>query len=108
MYIPPIRNDVAVPYDMAAYEKFKHKLRDIAAKNNLAFADLENVVASSEWGTKNSATLGGGKELDFMHFSYAGHQKMAAFVEQALFTESKTVAAARSKFVPVSDGKVIR
>lgn len=108
LYIPPIRSDVAIPYDMAAYEQFKLKLRDIADENHLALADLENVVGADEWGTKKSATLGGGDELDFMHFSYAGHRKMAASLEKTLLTESRTVSNSKSKFTPVSSGKVLQ
>ena len=108
MYIPPIRSDVAIPYDMVAYDQFKLKLKDIATDNHLAFADLENAVAPDEWGTKKSAGLGGEDELDFMHFSYAGHRKMAASIENALLTESRTVSASQNKFTPVSSGKVLQ
>lgn len=107
MYIPPIRTDVAIPYDMAAYEQFKTLLKQIAVARDLGFADLEDVVAAEEWGTKMSATFGGDQELDFMHFSAAGHQEMASVIENTLFSESRIVSDSRSKFISVSKKKVL-
>ena len=54
LYVPPIRQDVPIPYEMAAYDEFKKLLRQFARNENLAFADLENVVNGDEWGLKTA------------------------------------------------------
>ncbi len=87
LYIPPIRTDVPIPYDIAAYEDFKKMLRQYAANRGLMFADYEDVVATEEWGTKVSTAMGGGQELDFMHFTFPGHQKLASQIERTLRNE---------------------
>lgn len=87
MYIPPIRSDVALPYDMEAYNQFKDDIQQLAISRRLGFADLEDVVPAEDWGTKPSAGLERKRELDFMHFTSAGHQRMAAKINELLVTE---------------------
>ena len=86
VYIPPLRNDVKVPYDIHEYASFKSEMASIAQENYARFVDLENVVPAKFWGKKNSTTIGGGQELDFMHFQAAGHRLLA----KALYNELKT------------------
>ena len=38
---------------------------------------MENLVPEAAWGTKGSTSLAGDEEVDYMHFSYAGHQLLA-------------------------------
>ena len=83
VYIPPLRNDVKVPYDIHEYASFKSEMTSIARENHAFFVDLENVVPAKFWGTKNSTTIGGGQELDFMHFQAGGHRLLA----RALYNE---------------------
>lgn len=86
IYIPPLRNDVKVPYDIHEYTSFKSEIASIAQENYIRFVDLENVVPAKFWGTKNSTTIGKGQELDFMHFQAAGHRLLAT----AIYNELKT------------------
>jgi len=85
VYIPPLRNDVKVPYDIHEYASFKSEMTSIVQENKAFFVDLENLVPAKLWGTKNSTTIGGGQELDFMHFQAGGHRLLA----RALYNELK-------------------
>jgi len=108
MYVPPIRNDVPLPYDMVAYEQFKVDLEDLANERTVLFADLENIVAPHEWGTKTSSSIGGEEELDFMHFAFSGHKKMAIALQRQLVAPLKSQPASSSKIISVSNKKVVR
>lgn len=73
-YIPPIRNDVEVPYVVSEYEQFKKDVEESTkAYSNVHFLNIEGIVPAKLWGTKGSTNLTGEKELDFMHFQYEGH-----------------------------------
>tara|TARA_A100001035_G_C27775750_1_gene498912 strand:- start:376 stop:1506 length:1131 start_codon:yes stop_codon:yes gene_type:complete len=84
LYIVPLRNDVKIPYEAYEYSSFKTDIADIANKNNTQFVDLENLVPSELWGTKDSTTIGGNQELDFMHFQEGGHRLLAEKLFQEL------------------------
>jgi len=84
VYVPPIRNDVPIPYDMEAYNKFKLDLEKQVAELGFLFANLENEIPAEDWGTKESTGVGGGQEVDFMHFSAAGHTRLAGAIERLL------------------------
>ncbi len=85
VYIPPLRNDVAVPYDLAAYAQFKQKVAALAqASSGVRFSDLENLVPGKYWGTKESTSFDGSEELDFMHFQAEGHKLLAKALYQEL------------------------
>ena len=74
VYVPPIRNDVDIPYDAVEYDTFKNELKILVEKHKSSlFLNLENVVPSNFWGVKNGTSLAGKPELDFMHFQYQGH-----------------------------------
>ena len=77
VYIPPIRNDVKIPYQIEEYDEFKKKLKDISDENKVYFISLENLVPSEFWGLKNSTNLEKSEELDFMHFQSYGHSLLA-------------------------------
>lgn len=78
VYIVPLRRDVAPPYDMAAYAKFKQDVEARAVAYGAAFADLDELVPGKYWGSKAATGLGGGGgELDFMHFQAPGHRLLA-------------------------------
>ena len=62
LYIPPLRNDYARPYDPLEYENFKLDIQAFESVN-VRVADLELLVPNEYWGTKGSTTLGGGAEL---------------------------------------------
>lgn len=74
-YIPPIRNDVEIPYIISEYEDFKLDIGNIVSTyEHVSFVNLESIVLSQYWGTKEATNLLGKEELDFMHFQYAGHK----------------------------------
>ena len=77
MYVVPIRNDVKIPYDQNEYERFKNDMLKISKKYKVDFLNLENLVPAKYWGSKDSTSINGGAELDFMHFQYGGHKLLA-------------------------------
>ena len=83
LYIPPIRTDVAPPYDADEYARFKASIEAMAAEHGVRFANLENLIPGEYWGLKASTDGDGEPELDYMHFQYKGHQMLA----EALKTE---------------------
>ena len=85
VYIPPIRNDVKIPYIMNEYNTFKIEAKNIALKYKVNFTSLENIVPAEFWGFKNSTNLEKKRELDFMHFTGKGHKLLA----ESLFEEIK-------------------
>ena len=85
VYIPPIRNDVKIPYIMNEYNTFKIEAKNIALKYKVNFTSLENIVPAEFWGFKNSTNLEKKRELDFMHFTGKGHKLLA----DSLFEEIK-------------------
>jgi lysophospholipase L1-like esterase len=78
LIIAPIRNDLPLPYDMGDYRAFKKDTQALAAKHGARWSDLEGVVPTADWGEKGATGLGGGGEVDFMHFKATGHAKLAA------------------------------
>lgn len=82
IYIPPIRNDVKIPYEIDEYNKFKLYLSELSLKNPSTLVNFENIVPAKFWGFKNSSDL---KELDFMHFKQSGHR----ILSEKLFDQLK-------------------
>jgi len=87
LYIVPLRNDVTVPYDLIQYQKFKKETLFIAEELAVNFSNFEHLVPAKYWGTKNATTIGGGQELDFMHFQAGGHKLIA----EAIYRELKEI-----------------
>jgi hypothetical protein len=77
LYIPPLRDDVKIPYNLDQYDNFKSDIQSIATRHNAEFANLESLVPAKYWGTKDATSIGGGQELDFMHFQVGGHRLLA-------------------------------
>lgn len=84
VYVVPLRNDVKVPYDPEEYAAFKAEVAALADRPGVHFANLEDLVPAEFWGAKAATTLGGGEELDFMHFQAGGHRLLAAALYQEL------------------------
>ena len=77
LYIPPIRNDVKLPYDLDDYIKFKNEIEYKSNRNNqfIHYEDFSEIVPAKFFGFKSSTTINNkNKELDFMHFQFAGHK----------------------------------
>ena len=78
VYIVPLRDDVKIPYDLDQYDKFKSEV-ELSSKSNyeIRYVNFEKIVPANLWGSKASTTIGGGEELDFMHFKAGGHKILA-------------------------------
>lgn len=88
VYIPPIRTDVEVPYDLKEYETFKREVKEIAESSSVIFLDLDGIVPGELWGLKASTNSGGEPELDYMHFQARGHEILANALEPLIMIES--------------------
>ena len=59
VYIPPIRTDVEVPYDLKEYETFKREVKEMAESTSVHFLDSDGIVPGELWGPKASTNSGG-------------------------------------------------
>ena len=84
VYVVPLRDDVEIPYEIEDYQRFKKELEQISLEQGAEFADLEDIVPASFWGQKDSTTVTGGLEMDFMHFQAAGHERLADAVGELI------------------------
>ncbi len=87
VYIPPIRSDIKIPYDVKEYNNFKNEIKKFADEYKVYFTSLENLVPSKFWGRKASTNLKGTEEVDFMHFQVEGHRLLA----EAVFLEISNI-----------------
>ena len=74
LYIPPIRQDYEIPYDLNEYKNFKKQMRDTILNFNGNFKNFETIVPPNFWGDKQSTNLSKKTEIDFMHFRFEGHK----------------------------------
>lgn len=77
LYVPPIRNDVIIPYNPNEYNIFKSQLQIIKNMypNTVYLKDYDNIIPGKYFGLKASTNFGKEKkELDFMHFQFIGHK----------------------------------
>jgi hypothetical protein len=49
----------------------------ISNSDAIRYVNFEKIVPANLWGAKASTTIGGGEELDFMHFKVGGHKILA-------------------------------
>ncbi len=77
VYIAPLRDDVEVPYVAEEYELFKSEIQRRVEESGAIYINLEHLVPGALWGTKDTTTIGGGTELDFMHFKGGGHKLLS-------------------------------
>lgn len=83
LYVPPYRQNVSGPYVAGDYAAFKRDLAGLAARNGADFADLDAIVPGAEWGMVTDS-LFGFREYDFMHFTGAGHRRLAGALDARL------------------------
>ncbi len=86
LYIPPIRSDVALPYDKNQYEQFKNEIKEMADERKplTSFKNFEAIIPSELWGYKAATSLDSEKEIDYMHFQFKGHQILADSLNKTL------------------------
>lgn len=77
LYIPPIRDDVPLPYDTRQYSTFKEELFQMAGQYDAQCVNLESIVSPEYWGFKEGTSLGVAVEIDYMHFQAHGHKLLA-------------------------------
>jgi sugar phosphate isomerase/epimerase len=82
VYVPPLRNDVAPPYDVLAYRSWQNSLGDICAAGAARFAVYGDLVPAQHWGHH-------GGEIDFMHFQDEGHRRLADAIVEGLEVNSR-------------------
>lgn len=86
VYVAPIGSyQGARPYVESEYQRFKEEIAALARRYGASFENFEDLIPASLWGFKDSTTVGRGIELDFMHFTAAGHHVLAEQIEQQLF-----------------------
>lgn len=76
VYIPPIRNDISLPYDPGEYSTFKQYVAELCKKYQAGWINLEKVVPDRYWKI-NKPGKDGASTLDFMHFEAPGHEILA-------------------------------
>jgi len=69
-YVIPLNNLAETPYIPQQYQEFKVWLADLARREGVPTANLEDVVPTEDWGTLNGYP-------DFKHFRGAGHRRTA-------------------------------
>ena len=78
LYIPPLLHFASgkdIPYFKDDYLNFKNEMKNICNKENCSFFELDSIIPENKWGYKDSTNLQKEKkEIDFMHFTYEGHQ----------------------------------
>jgi hypothetical protein len=84
VYIAPIRQDVPLPYILSEYDEFKTQAAQLASAHGASFLNLEELVPPAFWGAKAATDIGGGQEIDFMHFQFRGHQLLAEAARRQL------------------------
>jgi hypothetical protein len=77
LYIVPLRGGAEIPYDAVEYANFKVDIETLANRYGVTFENMESLVPNAAWGTKGSTTLAADEEVDYMHFSYSGHEILA-------------------------------
>lgn len=85
VYVPPIRSDVNLPYDMHEYSQFQKDLSSLVNKYPNAFLkNFSGIVPGKYWGYKEPTNFIDKREIDYMHFQFAGHQILADSLMQFL------------------------
>lgn len=79
-YIAPLRDDVPPPYSMAEYHQYKLDLTEVMQNFDLMLLDFQGIVPATYWGEKDSTSLSGNAEIDFMHFQARGHAILAEHI----------------------------
>lgn len=87
LYIAPLRDDVAIPYDLGEYKDFKEDIEKVSKLSGIEVINFESLVPFNYWGTKDSTSLSMEQEIDFMHFKAGGHQLLADAIYSELISD---------------------
>ena len=80
VYIPPLRSDVKIPYDLNEYQQFTKEVSALSNSLGANFVNLQQIVPGNLWGLKESTNMSGKLEYDFMHFQAKGHKILAKHI----------------------------
>lgn len=87
VYVAPIGSDRGErPYVETEYQRFKADIAALARSYGADLENFENLIPEPLWGFKGSTTVDHSIELDFMHFTAAGHRVLAEQIEQRFVT----------------------
>jgi hypothetical protein len=71
VYIAPIRQDISLPYEVEAYQRWIGRIERMASERGFRFVNLERLVPADRWGSIHN------DDVDFMHFQGPGHKLLA-------------------------------
>ena len=57
VYIPPIRNDLKIPYNANEYNKFKNEVKSLVEASGYNLLNYERVIPNHLWGKKSSTNF---------------------------------------------------
>ncbi len=85
-YVAPIGSDRGErPYVESEYQRFKDDLAALTKRYGGDLQNFEDLIPEPLWGLKDSTTDTDMTELDFMHFTAAGHRVLAEQVAEKFF-----------------------
>lgn len=86
MYVAPVGVDNIGerPYVESEYRRSKAEIEILTKQYGANFQNLENLVPAALWGAKDSTSFAKRTELDFMHFTSAGHTVLADRIDKLL------------------------
>ena len=76
VYIPPVRSDLATPYNDQEYARYKCDVEASVKKHASVsrYLNMESIVPGPYWGDLPPTDLSGRRQPDFMHFKFEGHK----------------------------------
>ena len=81
IYVAPLLNISSqreIPYFNNDYLNYKKEMKDLCINEKCIYFDLDSIIPDNKWGYKNSTSFKEEKkEIDFMHFTFSGHQIMS-------------------------------
>jgi hypothetical protein len=87
VYVAPIgSNRGERPYVQSEYQRFKDDIAVLAMRYGANLENFEDLIPELLWGHKDSTTTDRSLELDFMHFTAAGHLVLAEKIDKKIFT----------------------
>jgi hypothetical protein len=92
VYNIPLRPGSSSPYISSEYQQFRETVSSFCSKYGAKYRDYDSLIPLVEWGTTQIVK----EEPDFMHFTGAGHRRLANHVKNDI-SEFLSVNIATSK-----------
>jgi lysophospholipase L1-like esterase len=74
--------DVPIRYDLPAYSAWKQTVSETLRNGGATIVNLENLVPAENWGRGHEG------DLDYIHFTNAGHQAVARALQPYIARET--------------------